>query len=152
MSQDHEFHIERLKGKTIIKDDTLARQNELKYKNRIDKFNKNARYFGSHSFNIFSIILILLIGIALIRILYSGSADTISFGSLLDILRDVPQVSANVKNFVMQIGINEPWLILDGFRVFLNGLLEFWSILIWLCSSIIDVIIFIGYFLTWVFI
>lgn len=113
---------------------------------------KTVSYIGSHGVNIFSIIIIILISVTLIRFLYNGSQDLVSFSGLLEVLRDAPQVSDNVKNFVMQIGFPEPWSILDGFRIFLNNLLSFWSILIWLCSSLVDVVLFLIYFLKWIFI
>lgn len=113
---------------------------------------KNISYIGKYGINFFSLILVILISVTLIRFLYNGNGDIVSFRSLLDLLQNAPQVSTTIKNFVMQIGFTEEWAILDGLRIITNYLLDFWSIIIWLFSSIIDVAIFIVYFLAWVFV
>ena len=113
---------------------------------------KNISYIGSHGVNIFSLVVVILISVTLIRILYSGSGDIVSFGSLLDILRDAPQVSTSVRNFTQTLQFTEPWDILDSIRLFLNNLSNIVSILAWLFASLIDVVLFIVYFLKWIFI
>lgn len=129
---------------------TKEEQKANRKKNRAENI-KTLSYIGSHGTNFFSIIVVLLVAVAMIRILYNGTADTISFGSLLNLLESAPQVSNDVKTFVQQFGFTEPWVVLDGFRVFLNVIMDIWSILIWMGSSLIDVIIFVGYFLAWIF-
>lgn len=113
---------------------------------------KNISYIGSHGANIFSLILLILISITLIRVLYNGSGDIVSFGSLLDTLRDAPQVSSSVRNFTQTLQFTEPWSILDSLRIFLNNLSNIVSILAWLFASLIDVVLFIVYFLKWIFV
>lgn len=115
-------------------------------------FKNDISYIGSHAANIFSILIIILIGVSLIRILYNGSSDTVTLASFLDMLQDVPQVSDSVKNFVQQVAFTEPWDFLDSIRLFLNSTMQVVSILVWMASSLVDVIFFIGFFLTWLFV
>lgn len=119
---------------------------------RNEKFLKSSKYIGSRGASLFSTLLLILIGVAMIRVLYYGSVDTVSIGSFLDMLSNAPQVSTKIKVFVQSIEITGPWIILDEFRIVLNSFIDVFSILIWLCSSIVDVIVFITYFLLWIFI
>lgn len=128
---------------TYTKDDAI-RNKQLSY--------KQTSYFGSHGLNFFSLILVILIGVSLIRILKSGSGDVVTFGSLLDLLRDAPQISSDVLTFVEQIEIISDWGIFNFLRDFINDLVDLWSVLIWLGSSIVDLIIYIFYFLRWIFV
>lgn len=113
---------------------------------------KNISYIGSHGVNFFSLILVILIGVSLIRILKGGSGDIVTFGSLLDLLRDAPQISSEVLTFVEQIEIIGDWGVFNFLRDFINDLVDLWSVLIWLGSSIVDLIIYIFYFLRWIFV
>lgn len=115
--------------------------------------NDTVNYTSKVSYsNLFSSIIIILVAVALIRVLYYGTSDGVTLGSLLDILRDTPQVSTSVKNFVQQLQIPGPWAILDELRNFINLNLQIVSIVVWLASSLIDVCFFISHFLMWLFI
>lgn len=145
--------IELSKKQAEIHSNEISKEiSQINKKSRKEKFIKGAKYIGSHGGNILSILIIILIGVSMIRILYYGSLDTVSIGSFLDILSDAPQVSTKIKTFVQSIAIPGPWLVLDEFRIVLNSFIDVFSILIWICSSIVDVIIFITYFLLWIFI
>lgn len=119
---------------------------------RNEKIKNRVSYIGSNTSGLFGAIIIILVAVSLIRILYSGSSDIVTFGSLLDLLKDVPPVSTNVKNFVQQLQFTEPWVILDGLRMFLNSVVQIVSIGVWMASSLLDVIFFVIYFLLWIFI
>lgn len=128
-----------------------SKSNSLKDKSLLD--NKSVNYSANYSYsNLFSSLLIILVGVAIVRVLYFGSADTVSLGTLLDLFKGVPQVSTSVKTFVQQLQLTDPWPILDGLRYFININLQMSSIIIWLASSLIDVCFFITYFLVWLFI
>lgn len=125
---------------------------EQKRQVRHEKFDKSVSYLSSNTSSLLGSIIIILVAVAMIRVLYNGSADTVSFGSLLNLLESAPQVSTGVKNFVQQLQFTEPWVILDAVRTFINLNLQAVSIVIWLSSSLIDVCIFISYFLLWLFV
>ena len=148
VDNNHQYHAERVKGNTIIRDDTLAKNNELTEQKR----NNERVSYLSNSSSLLGSIIIILVAVTIIRVLYYGSAYSVTFGSLLDFLQGVPQVSTNLKNFVQQLQIPGPWVLLDGIRTFLNLNLQVVSIVVWLASSLIDVCFFISYFLMWLFV
>lgn len=113
---------------------------------------RTTSYISEHGLSIFSLILVVLIGVTLIRVLYNGSGDIVSFGSLLDVLRDCPQVSTGVRGFVQQLQLPGPWVVLDGIRTFINFNLSAISIIAWLATSLLDVCLLISHFLMWLFV
>lgn len=148
IESDHKYHTERINGQTIIKDDTLADQKKQRKEKSIDRIKSVA----SNTSGLFGSIIIILVGVAMVRLLYYGSTDGITIGSLLDLFANVPQVSTSVKNFVQQLQISGPWPVLDGIRNFINLNLSAVSIVVWLASSLLDVCMFLAYFLQWLFI
>lgn len=144
--------IEKSKTSSAIRSNDVKKEiSQLDKETRENKrINERVSYI-SNSSSLLGSIIIILVAVAMIRILYNGTADGISFRSLLDLLSNAPQVSTVVKNFVQQLQIPGPWVILDGLRLFLNLNLQAVSIVIWLSSSLIDVCIFLSYFLMWLF-
>lgn len=128
-------------------------KNGVQSKSLKDKSLDNTSSSNSINYSsLFSSIIIILVGVAMVRLLYFGSADGVNFRSLLDLFSNVPQVSTSVKNFVQQLQISGNWGFIDGLRTFINMNLQMSSIVIWLASSLIDVCFFISYFLMWLFI
>lgn len=149
---EHKYITVHKNGKTIIKDETL-KEEKLQHKKERNQNIKSrfSSYFSNPSGLLGSIILI-LVGISMIRLLYNGSSDVVSFRSLFDLLSKAPPVSTSVKNFVQQLQLSGEWVILDGFRVFLNSIIQIVSIGVWMASSLIDVLFFLAYFLAWIFV
>lgn len=135
----------------IVDDSAKKAKSEYEHKLAVSG-QRTTSYISNHGLSIFSLILVILIGVTLIRFLYNGSGNIVSFGSLLDVLRDCPQVSTSIKTFTQSIRFNDAWVVLDGLRLFINSMLSVTSIIIWLFSSLIDVVLFIVYFLGWVFV
>ena len=148
IESDHKYHTERINGQTIIKDDTLADQKKQRKEKSIDRIKSVA----SNTSGLFGSIIIILVAVSLIRVLYGGIGNVPTFQSLLDLLQSAPQVSPSIKNFVQLLQIPGPWVVLDGLRLFLNNIIQIFSIGVWMCSSLVDVIFFISYFLVWIFI
>ncbi|MBE5757329.1 MAG: hypothetical protein E7345_00145 [Clostridiales bacterium] len=113
---------------------------------------RTTSYFSNHGFNVFNLIFLILISVSLIRILRGNSDDIVSFGSLLDLLQDAPVISDGVGTFVERLNITADWGIFNFLRNLFNDILGLWSILIWMGSSLVDVIVYIYYFLKWIFI
>lgn len=148
IESDHKYHTERINGQTIIKDDTLADQKKQRKEKNIGRIKSAASNFSG----LFGSIIIILVAVSLIRVLYDGIGTLPTFQSLLDLFSKVEPVSTNVKNFVQQQQIMGEWVILDGLRVLLNSIINVISIVVWMASSLIDVVQFIAYFLAWIFI
>lgn len=108
-------------------------------------------YYAKNSSSLFGLIIIILISVCTIRFLYYGSTDGVSLRSFLDTLNSAPQVSNYVKNFVQLLQIGGSWGVFDFLRTIFNFFLEYYSIIVWAASSLIDVVIFICYFLSWLF-
>lgn len=149
---DKKFHFDLETGKTIIKDDSSAEQKKQRKEQRKEKNIGRIKSYVSNPSGLFGSIILILIAASLIRVLYGGIGTLPTLQSLLDLFSNVEPVSTSVKNFVLQQQLTGQWPILDGLRVLLNNIIDVASILAWMASSLIDVIIFIGYFLTWIFI
>lgn len=152
VDNEHKYITVHKNGKTIIKDETI-KEEKLQHKKETNQKIKSRIYsYSSNTSSLFGSIIIILVAVAMIRILYNGSADTVSLRSFLDMLSTLPPVSNSVKTFVQGIDIVGPWLVLDELRVVLNSLIDVFAILTWMASSLVDVIFFIGAFLIWLFI
>lgn len=135
-------------SETIIKDESSADQKKQRKEKIIGRIKSAASNFSG----LFGSIIIILVAVSLIRVLYDGIGTLPTFQSLLDLFSKVEPVSTNVKNFVQQQQIMGEWVILDGLRVLLNSIINVISIVVWMASSLIDVVQFIAYFLAWIFI
>lgn len=116
------------------------------------KINSSAFSISSNGFGIFKIVIFLLIFISIIRILRDSFADVPTFESLLDLLHNVPQLSDDFLNFSRQLPITSDWGLLNEFRYFINSLIDFWSVMMWISAGIVDFFLFISYFLFWIFV
>lgn len=108
--------------------------------------------YKEHTIGILKLFLIVLLSVVVIRFLYSGNSTYTSSLSLLEMLSDLPSVSSSFKNFALKATITADLGLLNWFRDFLNVFVNFWSIMMWISGALIDVILFIGSFLKYLFV
>lgn len=117
------------------------------------KYNVRTTYSSRDTYvGLFKLIFIILISIVLIRFLYSSDSTGLNTMSLLEMLQDMPSVSSAFKNFSSKLLIEADWGAFDFLRNFINTLSNLWSILMWISGALIDVILFLGAFLRYLFI
>ena len=94
-----------------------------------------------------SCIMILLLFIALIR--NAQGWQHLSFSSFLDYLTTSPTIIPSFS--VTDFAIVSDWGIFNFFRDFFNIFTQTFGVLIWICSSIFNVLLYLFYFVRFIF-
>lgn len=132
--------------------------NKTSKEKTVEKTVNNDKYSSSrlpsigHANNFFGAIIVFLIGVIILRFLYTDGSDIITFSDLLTTLQEAPNISSKFRDFIPLNPFTEEWPVFEVLRPVLNALLSCLSIFIWLFGSLLDVIGFIIYFIRWVFI
>ena len=95
------------------------------------------------------ILLLIVIGFPIIQFLFNGNANTVNLQSLMQILQSAPTIDMSWFSKLTTGGIpglNEPWELFDGFRVFFSYISEGVLFFAWLVTGVVNCITFISYF------
>lgn len=78
-------------------------------------------------------------------ILFSTSDEPITLSSLLKKLEDAPIIDFSLQDSVQIFQINSDWGLLDPLRSVINALGSVIGLAVWICSLVINLVIFVGY-------
>lgn len=120
-----------------------AKMQELKVN---DNFNKSS-YINTRT--VFSIIIVILLSISLIRVLNSG--DSISFSSFLEMLRDSPSINMPFRIF-KDLTITADWGVFNFLRNFINVLGNITSVAVFISAGLANVLLYLVYFVRYIFV
>lgn len=142
------------KFSTAARDRIEFNQLNEKAKNKAYINNKSTANQRINSLNtglsLFTLIVAILIGIAVIRMLsgYSG----MSFTTLLESLSKAPDIQMSLSSTMKSLTIKGEWAILDGLRRFINTLTSMFSVSLWCVTGLAQCIIYFAYFIGFIFI
>ena len=99
--------------------------------------------------SILSGVLFIILVAMLVR-MSMGTNSAPAFSNFLETLANVPQVEIP---FITQVDntIAGSWGIFDGFRLFLNTLIQIINVVIFAINGLLSVIMYVSYFCTWLF-
>lgn len=94
------------------------------------------------------VFLFALLVINLFRRINNGT--NVSFNGFLDMLSrsNSFSITVNISDFT----INGNWGLIDGLRQFFNVFAQIFGVLVWLGSNLINLILFLGQFLSYLFV
>lgn len=98
---------------------------------------------GMHVFFILCVVLLLVNLIAFT--LYGTASEPITFTSFLDKLDKAPQIELTINDIADSMSINADWGVFDWFKDVVNFLSSALSVIVWLCTILINLITIIGY-------
>lgn len=96
------------------------------------------------------IILLIVIGFPVIQFLFNGNANTVNLQSLMQIFQSAPTIDMSWFSKLTTGGIpglDQPWELFDGLRVFLSYISEGVLFLAWLVTGVVNCITFISHFI-----
>lgn len=94
-----------------------------------------------------SFIMILLLFIALIR--NAQGWQHLTFSGFLEYLTTSPTIIPSFS--ITDFAIVSDWGLFNGLKDFLNIFTQLFGIIVWVCSSIINVLLYLFYFLRFIF-
>lgn len=145
-------NVETLGSTKSVNTNTSTRNSNVsKIGNSLSKFSSIFHSFSSVGF--FKIVLVFLIMVCLIRIANNPTGFNVpTLSSLLDFLSNAPNISNNINWFIQKLTIPDfPWPI-NWLSWILNQIVDLWSIIVWIGTSLWSVIEFILYIVIWLFV
>lgn len=126
----------------IVKNKDIEKISQIE---EIDKVSYSKRFYG----NLFSLILLLLLMISMIRVLLE-SEFSVSLGGFLEYLVNVPDVSLSWLRGI-DLTIYADWGVFEFFRTFLNSLTGILEVALMLVGGIIQLLTYVAYIIAYIF-
>lgn len=124
---------------------------EIQFSNSVRRYQSTQRSnFLRFLSGVFFLIAVVFFIVVFLRKSYGSSGSSgLTFVSFLDWLssRQSFKISVDISSF----GVDGNWGVFDFFRVFLDYIAQFSGVLAWLGSNLVNLVIFVGQFLIFVF-
>lgn len=98
-------------------------------------------------FSILSLIICIILIFSVIRIAFGSTS--LSFTSILNYSANTPQIDVS---YIQYLNIGGDWGVVDGIRRFLNSIMSIFNIGIWMCKNIANLLLFIFYYVSLLFV
>lgn len=98
---------------------------------------------GMHVFFIFCIVLLLVNLVAFV--LFETASEPITFSALLDKVEEAPKIDLSIEEIESFTKITADWKDFNALRDLINAITGAISVLIWLCTLLINLISIIVY-------